>query len=209
LRRRQKDELRKAIAREAAWLLYTGRAQEYKTAKEMAAEALGARIMPSNLEVALELDRIAEEVEGPERSWRLLEARREALNLMKALRPFWPKLVGSVWRGIAHKGSDIDIEVFWDEPEDVIKALEEAGYQIERKAVAVKQEGGRLVTCHHVYLHLPSTREAEIVIRPEADRHLARRCEIFGDVLRGLTLEELEDLLEKDPLRKFLPQGES
>ena len=155
MRRRQKDELRKAIAREAAWLLYTGRAQEYKTAKEMAAEALGARIMPSNLEVALELDRIAEEVEGPERSRRLLEARREALAIMKALRPFWPKLVGSVWRGIAHKGSDIDIEVFWDEPEDVIKALEEAGYQIERKAVAVKQEGGRLVTCHHIYLYLP------------------------------------------------------
>ena len=47
------------------------------------------------------------------------------------------------------------------------------------------------------------------MIRPEAERHLARRCEIFGDVLRGLTLEELEDLLEKDPLRKFLPQGES
>ncbi|HDJ26479.1 MAG TPA: hypothetical protein ENF34_04115 [Candidatus Bathyarchaeota archaeon] len=205
-RRTRRAELRKAVAREAAWLLYTGQAREYKMAKEMAAESLGARILPSNLEVALELDRLADELEGPERAERLIEMRREALEVMRALRPFWPRLVGSVWRGIAHRGSDIDIEVFCDEPRQVLEALKGAGFKITRSEVVEKQEEGQLVTCHHIYLALPSGREVEVIVRPEAMRSVARRCEVFGDIIRGLSIGGLEALLREDPLRKFLPE---
>jgi len=38
--------------------------KEYKQAKMKAAKNCGVRIMPTNLEVALELDEIAEETEG-------------------------------------------------------------------------------------------------------------------------------------------------
>ncbi|HDI00827.1 MAG TPA: hypothetical protein ENF78_00125 [Candidatus Bathyarchaeota archaeon] len=203
---RRREAIRKAVAREAAWLLYTGQAHEYKMAKEIAAETLGARILPSNLEVALELDELADELEGPERAERLIAMRREALEVMRVLRPFWPRLVGSVWRGIVHRGSDIDIEVFCDKPEEVLEALREAGFTIRRQEVVEKQEVGQLVICHHIYLALPSGREAEVIVRPEVMRGVARRCEIFGDVVRGLSIEELEALLKEDPLRKFLPR---
>ena len=205
--RRPREELRRMVAREAAWLLYTGQAHEYKMAKEMASRALGIKVMPSNLEVALELDRIADEFEGPERAKRLLQARREALELMRALRAFSPRLVGSVWRGIAHRGSDIDIEVFWDEPGEVEKALREAGYEVREVKVVEKQEDGELLTCHHIYVRLTSGWEAEVIVRPEAEKFKRRRCEVFGDELRGLTLEELERLLAEEPLKKFLPEG--
>ncbi|RLI10058.1 hypothetical protein DRO33_05975 [Candidatus Bathyarchaeota archaeon] len=198
-------ELRRKVAREAAWLLYTGQAHEYKMAKEMAAEALGARVLPSNLEVALELDRLADELEGPERAERLILMRKEALEVMKALRPFWPKLIGSVWRGMAHRGSDIDIEVFCDEPGEVEKALRKAGYRVIRSEVVEKQEGDRLIAYYHIYLAMPSGHEVEVVVRPAEERYKERKCEIFGDALRGLNIEELEEVLREEPLRKFLP----
>ena len=203
--RSRREEIRRLVAREAAWLLYTGQAEEYKMAKERAARALGARILPSNLEVAIELDRLADELEGPERARRLVEARREALSLMKVLRKFHPRLVGSVWRGIAHEGSDIDVEVFWDEPGAIEEALRGAGYDIRERRLVEKQEDDVLITCYHIYVPLPSGREAEVIVRPEAERFRRRRCEIFGDELRGLTPEELERLLIEEPLKKFLP----
>ena len=204
--RQRRGELRRLVAREAAWLLYTRQAHEYKMAKEEAARTLGARVLPSNLEVALELDRLADELEGPARAERLVQMRREALAIMRVLADLGPRLIGSVWRGIAHKGSDIDIEVFCDEPGRVEELLREAGYRLVGKELVEKQEGRRLVASYHLRLVLPSGREAEVIVRPRTEQGRARRCEIFGDLLRGLSLRELEELLARDPLRKFLPE---
>jgi len=57
------------------------------------------RVLPSNLEVAEELDKIAEEKEGSSRRELLLRMRKEALQIMKTLEGFDARLVGSVWRG--------------------------------------------------------------------------------------------------------------
>ena len=62
--RRPMEDLRRRVAREAALLLYTGQEREFLQAKRRAAEILGVRILPSNREVAEELDRIADEREG-------------------------------------------------------------------------------------------------------------------------------------------------
>ena len=58
-------DLKCKIAREAATLLYFGAEKEYKQAKLKAARTFGVHFLPSNLQVALELDKIAEENEGP------------------------------------------------------------------------------------------------------------------------------------------------
>ena len=104
--------LKRRVAREAATLLYTSQEKEYKQAKMRAAETLGIRVLPSNFEVAMELDRIAEEMEGASRKAMLLQMRKEALQIMRRLEGFHPRLVGSVWRGTAHHNSDIDILTF-------------------------------------------------------------------------------------------------
>ena len=61
-------DLKYRVVREAATLLYFGAEKEYKQAKEKAAETLGTHFLPSNLEVALELNKIAEENEGVDQS---------------------------------------------------------------------------------------------------------------------------------------------
>ena len=103
------ENLRNRVAAEAATLLYFGAEKEYKQAKHKAARTLRTHFLPSNREVALELNRIADEDEGPARKQRLVQMRQEALKIMIITEQHDPMLIGSVWRGTIRRGSDIDI----------------------------------------------------------------------------------------------------
>jgi hypothetical protein len=195
-------EARSAVAREAARLLYTGAAEEYIQAKEQAATNLGVKANPSNYEVAVELDRLADELEGGIRQRRLAEMRGIALRMMKALDRFSPRLIGSVWRGTARLGSDIDIVTLASSPGEVEEAL--SGFEIKEKG-GVTFKGG--VTAYHIKLQIDGY-GAEVVVR-RPDEYEEERCDIYGDVKRGLTLPELERLLRADPLRRFVPRRRS
>ena len=193
---------RSSVAREAARLLYSGAAEEYVQAKEMAAASLGARSTPSNYEVAIELDRVADEAEGGERQARLKEMRVKALALMRDLRAFSPRLIGSVWRGTARRGSDIDLVVLARSPSDIEGVL--VSYKVSLRG-EVNFKGG--VHAYHFKLDLGGD-EAEVVVRDPAG-YEEERCDIYGDVKRGLTAAELERLLRTDPIRKFVPRRRS
>lgn len=198
--------LRKRVAREAAFLIYTSQEKEYKQAKRKAAEILGARILPSNREVADELDAIADEIEGKARLKRLLRMRREALEIMRCLEDCSPRLIGSVWRGTAHKNSDIDITVFSHDPKDVLRRIARRNFKIIKVEEDVIAEGEDKRLTFHIHIILPSGDEAEIVVRDPRDRMRDEICEIYGDVIRGLSLNELKKILENDPYRRFVPK---
>ena len=195
-------EPRTQVAREAARLLYTGAAEEYIQAKEQAAASLGVKATPSNYEVAIELDRLADELEGGIRQRRLAEMRGIALRIMKALNKFSPRLIGSVWRGTARTGSDVDVVALASSPEEVKETL--SGFEIKEKG-GVTFKGG--VNAYHIKLAIDCY-EAEVVVR-RPDEYEEERCDIYGDVKRGLTLPELERLLRSDPLRRFVPRRRS
>ncbi len=187
-------------------LLYTSQEKEYRQAKRRAAEALGARILPSNFEVANALDRISDEEEGTPRRERLLQMRREALTIMAVLKDFYPRLVGSVWRGTAHHNSDIDIEIFALNPQAAVTQLERNGFSVERSEQMTVTKKGKLETSFHIYLALPSDNQAEIVVRDPEKRNAPRRCEIYGDRLTGLSYAQLQKVVEENPLRRFVPE---
>jgi hypothetical protein len=195
-------EPRTQVAKEAARLLYTGAAEEYIQAKEQAAASLGVKATPSNYEVAVELDRLADELEGGIRQRRLAEMRGIALRIMKALNKFSPRLIGSVWRGTARTGSDVDVVALASSPEEVEETL--SGFEIKEKG-GVTFKGG--VNAYHIKLAIDCY-EAEVVVR-RPDEYEEERCDIYGDVKRGLTLPELERLLRSDPLRRFVPRRRS
>ncbi len=199
-------EPRERVAKEAARLLYTGASEEYMHAKERAARSLGVDAMPSNYEVAVELDLLAEQSEGAERRDFLIGMRNEALGVMRVLAEYGPVLMGSVWRGTARRGSDIDIVAYASRPNDVAALLRSAGYHVARSEDAVAVRRGRTVRSTHFYLSLGGGLEAEVVVRPPEERGEEERCEIYGDVKRGISLQELEKLMKSDPLRKFVPR---
>ena len=197
--------LRNRVTREAALLLYTSQEKEYKQAKKRASETLGARVLPSNREVAEELDRIAEEREGASRKELLLRMRREAHKIMEALEAFNPRLVGSVWRGTARQNSDIDIVTFAQDPDQVLKHLQRHNFEAESSEWRSVTKEGRKESSFHIHVLLSSGDEAEVVVRSLDYLGKPKRCETYGDVKTGLSLNQLTKILKENPLQKFVP----
>src|SRR5437879_8975374 len=135
-------KLRQAIALEAARLMYERIESEYYTAKRKAAKRLCRQTvkpadLPSNAEIREQIQVFARIHEGDKRTQHLREMRLEALRLMRMLRAFRPRLIGSVMTGHVRKGSDIDLHVFADSAGLITHLLEHEGYsfEVERKPI--------------------------------------------------------------------------
>jgi len=200
--------MRRMVAHEAAVLLYSGLEKEYLQAKKRAAESLNVRFLPSNREVAEELDSLAEDLEGQSRRNRLIKMRRTALRLMEILSQHRPKLIGSVWRGTATRKSDIDIRVYSDNHRLVENVLRDSGYPILRTIRKSRQDTlkGKVNTFFHIYLKPSDDVEVEVVTRRSDHSGNMDVCEIYGDPMTGLSIEKLRKTLMEDPLRRFLPE---
>jgi predicted nucleotidyltransferase len=198
-------DLKQRVAREAATLLYFGAEKEYKQAKDKAAQTFGVHFLPTNLEVALELDKIAEENEGPKRKERLIQMRKEALAVMQLLGGFYPVLIGSVWRGTIKQGSDIDIAVYADDPEKIVNTLKAGGVKILKTGWTTVNKRGANLESFHIYAETQAKHGLEIVARSREEAGKKRKCETFGDELKGLNLKELEKVLETNPTQQFIP----
>ena len=197
--------MRKKVAREAAHFLYSGVEKEYKQAKLKAAKTFGVHFLPTNLEVVIEFNRVAEEKEGATRKERLIEMRRQALKLMRILKPYNPVLVGSVWRGTIHRESDIDITVYSDKPNDVLEVIKQNNLRVMRTEWATVTKEGLKKTSFHIYLELQTKEKVEIIVRSPEDANYKERCEIYGDVINGLRARKLEKILQDNPTQRFVP----
>jgi predicted nucleotidyltransferase len=199
------DDVRNRVSREAASLLYFGAEKEYKQAKLRAAKTFGAHFLPNNLEIALELDKIADEKEGSARKEHLILMRQEALKIMKFLDAYFPLLIGSVWRGTNRVGSDIDITVYSDVPEQILELLKNFNIKMQRSCWTRVNKHGITFMSYHIYAETETKNSVEIVVRSPDEAGKSRKCEIFGDEIKGLKTTELEKLLKENPIKQFLP----
>src|SRR5207247_11396230 len=111
--RMRDGKLRQAIALEAARLMYERVESEYFTAKRKAARRLCRKSvkpedLPSNAEIRDQIQLFARLHEGDRRTQHLKEMRLEALRLMRVLRAFRPRLIGSMLTGHIRKRSAAD-----------------------------------------------------------------------------------------------------
>lgn len=201
----QRANIRKQVAQEAAELLYTGQEKEFKQAKLRAAKTLGVHILPSNAEIAIEHDQIAEEREGKVRQERLIQMRQEALKIMQTLKNFNPLLVGSVWRGTANRYSDIDLITYAQDPHEIVSILQKNNYTVVKTEVQTVTKKGKKKQSFHIYVNLPLNKQAEIVVYNPEDVNCLVKCEIYGDIVTGLTMKQLQKVLRENPKRKFIP----
>lgn len=193
-------KLRQAIALEAARLMYERVESEYYTAKRKAAKRLCRRgvkpeDLPSNAEIRDQIQMFARLHEGDKRTANLKEMRLCALQLMRLLRAFRPRLIGSVMTGHVRKGSDIDLHVFTDSPALVTETLEREGYQfdVERKQI-VKHGEARTFT--HVHVH--DRFHFELTVYAEDKAHYVFKSSITGKAIERASIRELEELLQRE-----------
>src|SRR3954452_23662255 len=187
-------KLRQAIALEAARLMYQRVESEYFTAKRKAARRLCRSWvkpgdLPSNAEIREQIQVFARIHEGDKRTEHLRDMRLEALRLMRVLRPFRPRLIGSVMTGHVRKGSDIDLHVFSASAHLVTDLLEQEGlqYDLERKQV-VKHGESRLFT--HVHVH--ARFNFELTVYAEDKAHYVFKSSITGKAIERASIAELE-----------------
>src|SRR5262249_33605145 len=189
-----------AIALEAARLMYERVESEYYTAKRKAAKRLCRRgvkpeDLPSNAEIREQIQVFARIHEGEKRTENLRDMRLEALRLMRILRTFRPRLIGSVMTGHVRKGSDIDIHLFTDSAGLVSDMLEQNGYQfdVERKQV-VKHGEARMFTHIHVFDRF----NFELTVYAEDKAHYVFKSSITGKAIERASIRELEEFLERE-----------
>lgn len=191
------SKLRRQIAFEAAKLMYERQVSEYHHAKIKAARRIcrswvKPEDLPSNAEIRDEIQGFARMFEGPKRFDRLREMRIEALNLMRIVKRFKPRLIGSVLTGHIREGSDIDIHVFCDSVESITNELDFHGYryEVERKRV---RKDGEVNTYRHV--HVYDRYEFELTVYPTDKSSFVFTSSITGKPIEKKTIPQLEQFL--------------
>ena len=193
-------KLRRAIAFEAARLMYDRIESEYFTAKRKAAQrvcrgSVKPTDLPSNAEIRDQIQVFARTQEGEQRTANLQDMRLHALRLMRLLCRFRPRLIGSVMTGHTRKGSDIDLHLFSDHVEPITSVLEEEGlqYDVERKHIE-KHGEARVFTHIHVY----DTFNFELTVYAEDKAHYVFKSSITGKAIERASTRELEELIARE-----------
>jgi len=139
------DDLRRALAQEAARLMFEHGVDDYGFAKRKAAERLGASefaVLPKNAEIDAALAEYQRLFAADTHADTLAEQRRVALDAMEMLEEFEPRLVGPVLTGTATPHQEIWLHLFSDSPEAVsLRLLEDRiQYRVGEQRVRMNAE---------------------------------------------------------------------
>src|SRR6202041_3854037 len=124
------EDLRSALAQEAARIMAEHGIGDFLQAKRKAADRLGVSgvaVLPKNVEIEAALREHQRLFGRDSHDHTLKEQRRIALDTMRMLGEFQPRLVGSVLTGTATNYSDINLHLFADRSESVAIRLMEIG----------------------------------------------------------------------------------
>lgn len=128
---------RQRVAQEAARLMSEHGIRDFQHAKQKAAERLGItddQALPRNQEIEAALREHQRLFQADSQPQLLRRRRAAAVEAMRFLAPFEPRLVGAVLDGSADAHSAICLHVFSDDPDAVHRLLHEHGVPFETQA---------------------------------------------------------------------------
>jgi hypothetical protein len=143
------DDLRRALAQEAARIMAEHGIEDFLQAKRKAAGRLGVTdvsVLPKNTEIEAALRAHQRLFDADAHDHTLKEQRRVALDTMQLLIEFQPRLVGSVLTGTATSYSDINLHLFADRSESVALKLMEIGIAHQFYERRVKMDAERSIS---------------------------------------------------------------
>jgi hypothetical protein len=194
------EQLRRALAQEAARLMSEQGIDDYRLAKRKAAERLGATdiaVLPKNTEIEAALAERHRLFESDTHSSTLSSLRRTALQAMRLLRMFDPRLVGPVLSGTASAHSEVNLHLFAESPEPVALYLMEQGIPHKVAERRLRYEPNRLVA-YPVLQFVAGNREIDAVVFPIDGIRQSPASPVDGRPMRRADVAELESLLAAD-----------
>jgi len=192
------DHLRRALAQEAARIMFEHGVADYGFAKRKAAERLGAgehAVLPKNSEIEAALAEYQRLFAHESHSKMLIQQRYAARAAMELLQEFQPRLVGAVLTGTATPHQAIELHVFSDSVEAVsIKLIDcQIKYKIAEHRIRT--------TADHAVMHtmvqfLSQELPIHATIFPSAGIRQAPLSPVDGRPMRRATAAELEQIIK-------------
>src|ERR1700742_1438284 len=142
------EHLRRALAQEAARVMAEHGIRDFLVAKRKAAERFGVTdgaVLPKNTEIETALVEYQRLFNGDSHSESLHAQRSAALQAMRQLSGFEPRLVGPVLSGTATEHSEVQLHLFADRAESVAIKLMDAGIPHEVTERRVKMNAERVL----------------------------------------------------------------
>jgi len=191
------QQMRTRIAQEAARLMSEEGIQDFYAAKRKAAQHLGApdtRNMPRNQEVEAALQEYQRLFRGEQQTGHLRVLREAAVQAMRFLAGFRPRLVGSVLSGTAGRHADINLHLFADTPEEVSLFLMDNSipFHPAQKRLRISREAWQEFPA---YEFMAGEQAVELVVFPSEGRREAPRSPVDGRPMQRARVEEVEALL--------------
>lgn len=198
MRKKNSNNLRRLLVREAARLMYEEGIEQYLDAKRKAAKKILGKQkihLPSNGEISDELYQLSLFNRGDELSETLFEMRLLAMDVMEHLESFSPRLIGSVSTGRIRHGSDIDLHIFTDSLERLQNSLDILQWRYEIKQVWI-EKNNRPVEYIHVYLDFEYP--VELSVYPTNEIRIRGRSSTDGKPIHRLSISALRNLVLTD-----------
>lgn len=189
--------MRIRIAQEAARLIAEEGVQDFYAAKRKAAQHLGApetRNMPRNDEVESALEEYQRLFRAEEQSAHLRALRESAIQAMRFLAPFSPRLVGSVLSGTAGRHADVNLHLFADTSEEISMFLMDSKipFQASHKRLRFTRDEWQEFPS---FQFVAGDHAVELVVFPREGRREAPRSPVDGRPMYRANLAEVEALL--------------
>jgi hypothetical protein len=191
------EHLRRALAQEAARIMAEQGIDDYRLAKRKAAERLGATdiaVLPKNTEIEAALADHQRLFESHTHSSTLRDLRRTALQAMRLLKRFDPRLVGPVLSGTASAHSEVNLHLFAEGAESVAIHLLDNGIPHRIAERRLRYEPDRLVS-YPVVRFVAGNRDIDAVVFPVNGIRQSPASPVDGRPMRRADTQELESLL--------------
>ncbi len=191
------NDLRRALAQESARIMAEHGIEDYALAKKKAAVRLGVSelgALPTNAEIDVALAQYQRLFAPSDRQDTLSAQRRCAVEAMRLLETFKPRLVGPVLSGTAITHQTITLHVFADTVESISIALLDRKIPYRLAEQRVKVSADRQQHCPVFCLQYLEF-EIEAVVFPEHGIRQAPLSAIDGRPMRRGTLTEVQMLL--------------
>jgi hypothetical protein len=201
--RLQRNRLR--VAQEAARLMSEHGIRDFHHAKLKAAERLGildTQALPRNLEIEQALREHQRLFLADSQPQLLRERREAAVEAMRFLAAFEPRLVGAVLEGTADAHSAVCLHVYSDDPEAVVLYLREHGVPIETQVRRLRYSRDEQPE-YPVLLFAADELPFDLTVLPRDALRQAPLDRADDRPMRRASLAQVEMLLDEDAEEAF------
>ncbi|HEX4332872.1 MAG TPA: hypothetical protein VH040_12085 [Usitatibacter sp.] len=195
-RSRRDVNLRRRLAYVAARMMAEDGIADFAAAKMKAARQEGladAHLLPDNNEIEEALREYQGLYQSDEQPARLRHLREIAVRVMRSLDAFRPALVGSVLSGTARQHSDVNLQLFTDDPKALAMFLLNKRYRFEEGSRRLKR-GDRVEEVPQLSLEVEDVTVTMLVLDPGDERSAPRARGDAQPQLRA-RLAEVEAML--------------